>query len=84
MWTKTITTKFKKQTCQVQIWLDDSDDKGKEVVKIQSMFNEYYLVETILFNDRDSAYDFIKHYPKSMATAFLFREIYANCLSEPF
>lgn len=77
MWTKTITTKFKGADAQVQIWLADTAENNKEVVKVQSMVNEYYLIEEILFEDRDSAYDFIKHYPTSMATAFLNRVAYS-------
>ena len=77
MWTKTITTKFKGFTCQIQVWLADTAENNKEVVRIQSMVNEYYLIEEILFESRDSAYDFIKHYPTSMAYAFLVRQAYS-------
>lgn len=74
MWTKTITKKFKGVDTQVQIWLSDVNDEGKQIVKVQSMVNEYFLMEEILFEGRDKAHDFIKHYPVSMAVAFLQRE----------
>ncbi len=76
MWTKTIKTRFKGKEVFVQIWLDTTDGDNKEVVKVQSMVNEYYLEETIGMESRDSAYDFIKHYPVTLANAFILREAY--------
>lgn len=78
MWTKTINVIFKGQKLSVQVWLDTTDDQGKEVVRVQSMINEYYLCETILMESRDSAYDLIKNYPPSLAKAFVIREAYNN------
>lgn len=74
MWTKTITTKFKKRNEQVLIFLYDTNYDGKEVVRIQAMINEYYLINDVVFGDRDQAHAFIKHFPVSLANEFLLRE----------
>lgn len=73
MWTKTITVKFKGVQTQVQVWLNNTLDEGQEQVRIQSMVNEYYLIEDVQLCSRDAAHDFIKHYPTPMAMAFLQR-----------
>ena len=75
MWTKTFEVKFKRKHYDVLVWLSGESD-GRVDVTIQSMANEYFLMEKITFDDRDSAYDFIKHYPASMAKAFLIRQGY--------
>jgi hypothetical protein len=77
MWTKTLKTKFKSHSVDVQIWLDRVDENDKPIVKVQSMVNEYFLEETIILESRDAAYDFIKHYPVSLANAFITREAYS-------
>lgn len=77
MWTKTLNVKFKGQLLSVQIWLNTTNENNQEGVKIQSMMNEYFLEEIVLFEDRDKAYDFIRHYPQSMALAFITREAYS-------
>lgn len=82
MWVKLINTRFKGMNVQVLIWLADTDENGKETVRVQSMINEYFLIEDILFQGRDSAHDFIKNYPVAMANAFLIREAYANSAIE--
>lgn len=78
MWTKTHTVKFKGINYPVQIWLYETlaNESNPEVVRIQSMMNEYFIVEEIFFSSRDAAYDFIKHYPLKLAKAFLIREAY--------
>ncbi len=76
MWTKTLYPKFKGQVCPVQVWLSDTTEDNKEVVKVQAMLNEFYLEEEILFSGRDNAYDFIKTYPIKMASSFVLREAY--------
>lgn len=76
MWTKTVTTKFKNKPVQVQVWLSDTKEDGAENVTIQSMLNEYFLIEHIIFPSRDSAYDFIKDYTVSMASSFVVRTAY--------
>lgn len=76
MWTKTIKTKHNNQLIDVQVWLDGVNEHDKPLVKIQTMVNEYFLLEEIVFENRDSAYDFIFHYPVSMAKAFVVREGY--------
>lgn len=80
MWTKTLTVVFKKQKFQVQIWLSisESTSGSEEAVCVQSMANEYFLFEEIKFTNRDSAHDFIKHYPLTMAKAFLIRTGYSE------
>lgn len=55
---------------------EEYNGRDSEVVRVQSMLNEYYLMEDIRFENRDSAYDFIEHYPVSMAKAFVIREAY--------
>lgn len=76
MWTKTVQTKFKSSPIQVLLWFSDTDENGNEVVSIQSMMNEYFLIEKVKFESRDAAYDFIKDYTVSMATSFLNRTAY--------
>ena len=79
MWTKTVDVNFLKRKEQVQVWLSDSGDDGRtEIVTIQSMINEFYLSEKIIFENRDAAYDFIKLYNTAMAKSFLNREAYAE------
>lgn len=73
MWTKTVKTKFKNVEADVLIWLSNTE-VDYQVVSVQSMVNEFFLIEEIRFEDRDKAYDFIKHYPVAMANAFLLRE----------
>lgn len=77
MWTKTINLQFKGVKTQVQIWLSDTKDKN-EVVTIQSMVNEYFLIEKVKLPTRDAAHDFIKYFPVTMAKAFLIREGYSS------
>lgn len=79
MWLKTLKVKFQKYNVDVLVYLSDTNENGKEVVKLQSMVNEYYLVEKVEFSTRDAAYDFIKHYPVSMARAFVERTAYESC-----
>ncbi len=78
MWTKTIIIKYKSQKITVLVFLSSSPEDNQEVVKIQSMVNEYYLIEEIVFSSRDAAYDFIKHFPSAMAKAFIIREGYSS------
>ena len=74
MWTKTVFCKIKGFPLQpVQVWLDDTDQEGREVVKIQAMMNELYITETVLFGDREAVYDYIKHYSKDAGESFLER-----------
>lgn len=75
MWTKTLNVKFKGQDLLVQIWLHD-DSGEDQIVRQQSMMNEYFLIEDIKFHNRDAVHDFIKYYPIRMAKAFLIREGY--------
>lgn len=78
MWTKTIQTKFKGQTLPIQVWLSDStgDNAFPEIVSIQAMLNEYYLIEKLAFENRDAAYDFIKCFTVQMASSFILRTAY--------
>lgn len=76
MWNKTLTTKIKGRTIQVLVFLYDSDEQDNEVVRQQSMINEYYLIEDIKVCSRDAAYDLISNYPLSMARAFFIRTAY--------
>lgn len=76
MWIKIVQTRFNNQTIEVASWLSDTNDDGNEVVKTQSMVNEYYLIEETIFPNRDAAYDYVKHYSPSMAKAFLNRTAY--------
>lgn len=76
MWTKTIKTKVKGEEVIVQIWLYDTDT-DLEVVRIQSVVNELYLIEDVKFENRESAYSFIKHYPVSLANDFVLRVGYS-------
>lgn len=78
MWTKTVKVKFQNNFYQVQIWLENDYGEGKVVVKVQSMLNEYFLGEEVIFENRDSAYAFIKYYPKELAKEFLIREAYSS------
>ena len=79
MWTKTIDVDFLKRKEQVQVWLSDTGDDGQtEIVTIQSMINEFYLLEKIIFENRDAAYDFIKLFNTSLAKSFLNRAAYAE------
>lgn len=75
-WTKTIKVTYKKIDYSIQVWLSDTNENNKEVVSVQTMANEYYLIEQIEFQSRDAAYDFIKNYPQKMGLAFLIREGY--------
>ena len=77
MWTKTLVTTFQGKAVPVQVWLNNTLD-DKEEVRVQAMLNEFYLIESILFESRDAAYDFIANYPASMAKAFVLREAYAS------
>ncbi len=77
MWTKTIKINYKNQNIDVLVFLSDTTDENREVVKMQSMVNEYYLIEDIIFENRDSAYDFIKLFTSSIAKAFVIREGYS-------
>lgn len=74
MWIKTIQAKLKGMEEIVIVFLYDVTEEGKEVVRIQSMINEYFLINDIYFNDRDQAHAFIKHFPVSLANEFLLRE----------
>lgn len=76
MWIKIVQTRFNNQTIEVASWLSDSTMDGEEVVRTQSMVNEYYLIEDAIFPSRDAAYDYIKHYSPSMAKSFLNRTAY--------
>jgi len=82
MWTKTVKAKLRGREYDVLVFFFDStsieNGLSKETVRVQSMVNEYFLIEDIIFEDRDKAYDFIRHYPVSMAQAFLLREAYSN------
>lgn len=73
---KTVKVRFQGKNETVFTYLADTDKDGREIVRVKSMINEYYLEEEIQFTNRDAAYDFIKHYPKVMAKAFLYREGY--------
>lgn len=64
---------FKKRFEYVLVFLSDSGE-NEETVTVQSMVNEYFLVEKITFEDRDKAYDFIECYTSTMAKKFLLRE----------
>lgn len=79
MWTKTLKTNYKGEH-QVLLWYDEEyqegNDENLKKVNIQSMVNEYFLNETIVFETRDAAYDFITNYPVLMAKAFVIREGY--------
>lgn len=50
MWLKTLKVKFQKYNVDVLVYLSDTNENGKEVVKLQSMVNEYYLVEKVEFS----------------------------------
>lgn len=82
MWTNTITIKFRGKEELVLVWLMDSSDTGSEVVRMQSMYNEWYLIEDIEFPNRDAAYSFIKNCPKSLAKEFFIRVGYNNSAIE--
>jgi hypothetical protein len=69
MWTKTIIVEYKRKSYNIQIWL--SGEKNKPEVTIQSMVNEWFLMETIEFENRDACYEFINHYSNSMGKSFL-------------
>jgi len=78
MWTKTLTVKFQKRLVPVMVWLSDTKEDNEQIVTMQSMLNEYFLIEQIQFADRDAAYDFIKHCSVSLAQSFLIRKAYSE------
>lgn len=78
MWTKTVKVKFKGIETDVQVWLADSTENAEEVVRVQSMVNEYFLIQEIKFTDRDDAYDFIKNYSPALAKSFLIKYAYSE------
>jgi len=73
MWTKTIEVIYQKTKCQVQVWFND-ELEDKCVVAIQSMYCEWFLYEEVLFECRDAAYEFIKHYSKALGKDFVIRQ----------
>ncbi len=81
MFAKIIKAKFKNRTHDVLVFFYGDED-GNINVRIQSMMNEFFLIEDMTFPSRDSAYDFIKLYPKEMAHAFLIREGYNSGATE--
>lgn len=73
-----IQASFKKEPIEVLVYLSNTKDNGKEVVKIRAMYYEYHIIEKVIFQDRDSAYDFIKDFTLKMAKSFVERRIYAD------
>lgn len=78
MWTKTVEINFQKQRVQVMVFLSDTTEDANDVVTTQSMVNEFFLIEKVIFENRDAAYDYIKHYTAAMAKAFVNRTAYTE------
>lgn len=76
MWTKTVKIKYKGKYYPVQVWFSREGESGVVVVSVRSMYCEWFLAEEIIFQSRDAAYDFIKHYTTDMGKAFFIREGY--------
>lgn len=79
MWNKIVKVKFLKQKVDVLIYLNTTKAMSdKEEVVIRSMLNECYLIEKVLFENRDAAYDFIKDFTITMGKSFVTRTAYEN------
>ncbi len=78
MWTKTININYKNKLVPIQVWLSGETTDNKAEVSVQAMYNEYFILEEILFQSRDAAYDFIKHYSPERGKAFFIREGYST------
>ncbi len=63
-------------------FLSDTSDDGKEMVQLRTMANEFYLEQNIHFDERDSAYEFIRNFSSTYAKEFLLRT-YGDQASEP-
>lgn len=82
MHARIILTRFKKIMVDVLVYLRDSTEDEKEVVEIRAMYCEYYLIEEVIFENRDAAYDFIRNYTVKMAKSFVDRQIYFGVIPQ--
>lgn len=78
MWIKTIVTQFRKRRITVAAFVESTDVEIKEarelfVVKIKSMWEAWYLEQTIRFDTLEDAVSFVNNFTKEMAVAFLER-----------
>lgn len=84
MWIKTLLTVFKKKKITVAAFVetrdDDKNNEGRDfhVVKIKSMWEEWFLEEEVRFNSLLEAQAFVTHFTKEMALSFLERQWAAN------
>ena len=76
MWNKTLNIEFRKDQYQIVLYLDNIDDT--ECVIIRSMLNEYYLIQKIIFEQRDDAYLFIQCFNEDYAKLFFESQAYST------
>lgn len=74
MWIKVLDNQFNNNPVKVLIFLYDTTEENKEVVRIQSFFDYLYLIEDVVLESRMSAFDFISTYNDEMADRFLRRQ----------
>lgn len=78
MWYKKLDIEFRGNIEEVIVFLSDSTEDGQEEVTIQSMKNEFFLIQNIYFTDRDDAYMFIQCFTVEHATLFFEKQAIDN------